>query len=80
MMTPAKKVSEARALPACLARHAAARLRRASVGPILAPPPVRAKQAYHRGNLNAGKTYFHSNLLAPHADKGYMRGKLTDLF
>ena len=39
------KVSEIRIRPACPARLAAAMLRRAFAGPILAAPPVRAIQA-----------------------------------
>ena len=44
MTVPAKRVSQISVGPACPARHAAARLRRALVWPILAPPPVRAIQ------------------------------------
>jgi len=40
----AKKVSQIKLRPACPARRAAARLRRALVWPILTPPPVRAIQ------------------------------------
>ncbi|MFQ6036532.1 MAG: hypothetical protein ACE5NM_11905, partial [Sedimentisphaerales bacterium] len=40
----AKRVSQISIRPACPARLAAARLRRALVWPILAPPPVRAIQ------------------------------------
>ena len=39
-----KKVDKVNIEPACPARLAAARLRRACWGPILAPPPVRAIQ------------------------------------
>jgi hypothetical protein len=44
MIVPAKRVSQINIEPACPARLAAARLRRACWGPILAPPPVRAIQ------------------------------------
>jgi hypothetical protein len=44
MMALAKRVSQISIRPACPARRAAARLRRACWGPILAAPPVRAIQ------------------------------------
>jgi hypothetical protein len=47
MTTKPRKVSEIHIRPACPARLAAARLRRAFAGPILAAPPVRAIQASH---------------------------------
>ena len=40
-----RKISEIRVRPACPAQLAAAMLRRAFAGPILAAPPVRAIQA-----------------------------------
>ena len=45
MTVPAKRILQTDVEPACPARHAAARLRRASVRPILAAPPVRPIQA-----------------------------------
>jgi len=45
-MVPEKRVSQVSIEPACPARPAAARLRRACDGPILAPPPVRAIQTW----------------------------------
>jgi len=42
MIVLAKRVSQNSIEPVCPARLAAARLRRACWGPILAPPPVRA--------------------------------------
>ena len=45
MTVLAKRVSQISIEPACSARLAAARLRRACGGPILAAPPVRAIQA-----------------------------------
>jgi len=42
----AKRVNQISIGPACPARHAAAMLRRACCGPILAPPPVRAIQTW----------------------------------
>jgi hypothetical protein len=44
MIMYVKKVNKVNIEPACPARLAAARLRRACWGPILAPPPVRAIQ------------------------------------
>jgi len=47
MTVKPRKISEIRIRPACPARLAAAMLRRAFVGPILAAPPVRAIQTSH---------------------------------
>jgi len=47
MTVKPRKRSEIRIRPACPARLAAAMLRRAFVGPILAAPPVRAIQTSH---------------------------------
>jgi len=55
MAVPAKRVSQISVGPACPARHAAARLRRALVWPILAPPPVRAIQTSIPLELKNGK-------------------------
>jgi len=76
----AKKVSQISIRPTCPARLAAARLRRAFVLPILAAPLVRAIQVSHIQKSKAKNTYLERNLLEPQADKGYMKGNLTDLF
>jgi len=55
MKVLARKLSEIRVRPACPARLAAAMLRRAFTGPILAAPPVRAIQASPLPQSKAGK-------------------------
>jgi len=76
----AKKVRQISIRPACPARLAAARLRRAFWGPILAAPPVRAIQVSHIQKSKAKNTYLERNLLELQVDKGYVKGNLTDLF
>ena len=79
-MTPARKTAQISVRPVCPARLAAARLRRAWVGPILAAPPVRAIQTYHRQQLGGESIRLGINLLELQAGKRYMNGILTDLF
>jgi hypothetical protein len=75
-----KRASQLSIEPVCPARLAAARLRRACWGPILAPPPVRAIQTSFRKKQNDEYAYLGRNLLELQADKSYMKGNLTDLF
>jgi len=75
-----KRVSQISIGPACPARLAAARLRRACDGPILAPPPVRAIQTSHIRKQNVEYAHSGRNLLELQADKRYVKGNLTDLF
>ena len=66
--------------PVCPARLAAARLRRALYGPILAAPPVRAIQTSFSQKYNIHNTQLERNLLELEAEKEYMKGNVTDLF
>jgi hypothetical protein len=50
------RVSQVSIEPACPARLAAARLRRACYRPILAPPPIRAIQTWITMESKNGKT------------------------
>jgi len=75
-----KRVSQISIGPACPARLAAARLRRACGEPILAAPPVRAIQASHTWKRSIEYARLGKNLLELQADKTYMKGNMTDLF
>ncbi len=66
--------------PVCPARLAAARLRRALYGPILAAPSVRAIQTSFSQKYNIHNTQLERNLLELEAEKEYMKGNVTDLF
>lgn len=79
-MKLARKVNQISVRPACPARLAAARLRRAWEGPILAAPPVRAIQTYRRQQLSGESIRLEKNLLERQADKRYMKRNQTDLF
>jgi hypothetical protein len=57
-------------------RCAAARLRRACDGPILAAPPVRAIQTSHIQRQNVKYARLERNLLEPQADKRYVKGRI----
>lgn len=63
--------------PARPARPAAARLRRATVGPILARPPIRATQACFRPKSG---TLTGTNSLAQRQQKMYEISKYTGWF
>ena len=75
-----KRLSRIDIEPVCPARLAAARLRRALYGPILAAPPVRAIQTSFSRKYNIHHAQLERNLLELKAEKGYMKGNRTDLF
>jgi hypothetical protein len=66
-----RKVNRISIGPACPAQLAAARLRRACSGPILAAPPVRAIQTSHNRKRDAKYARLRKNLLELQADKRY---------
>ena len=80
MTVLAKRVSQISIEPACPARLAAARLRRACGGPILAAPPVRAIQSSHIRERDVKYARSGKNLLELQAGRRYMRGNMADLF
>jgi hypothetical protein len=75
-----KRASRINIEPVCPARLAAARLRRAFYMPILAAPPVRAIQTSFSQKHNIYNVQLERNLLELKAEKGYMKGNVTDLF
>ena len=75
-----KRQSRINIEPVCPARLAAARLRRALYGPILAAPPVRTIQTSFSQKYNIHNTQLERNLLEFEAEKEYMKGNVTDLF
>ena len=75
-----KRASRINIEPVCPARLAAARLRRALYGPILAAPPFRAIQTSFSQKDNIYHVKLKRNLLELEAEKEYMKGNVTDLF